>query len=48
MSIEIMFNNQKDLHELTEKHDISYIEFDGMNIKVVTYLPQISVDSAVM
>lgn len=48
MSIEILFNNQNDLHELTERHDISYIEFDGVNIKVVTYLPQISVDYAVM
>lgn len=48
MSIEIMFNNQNDLQELTERRDISYIEFDEMNIKVVVYLPQISVDSAVM
>lgn len=48
MSIEILFNNQNDLQELTEKHDISYIEFDEKNVKVVAYLPQISVDYAVM
>lgn len=47
MSIEIMFNNQNNLQELTERRDISYIEFDEMNIKVVVYLPQISVDYAV-
>ena len=47
MSIEIMFNNQNDLQELTERRDISYIEFDEMNIPVVVYLPQISVDYAV-
>ena len=48
MGIEIMFNNQNDLQELTERHDISYIEFDEENVKVVAYLPRISVDSAVM
>lgn len=47
MSIEIMFNNQNDLQELTERRDMSYIEFDEENVKVVAYLPQISVDYAV-